>query len=71
MAVRNALALFAAFVFGFLLNGYLTAVAFVRHVRRNGWQFKDSSRAGNAVVPTASKINPNKMMFVSCGGFFE
>ncbi|OGG56913.1 hypothetical protein A3D71_00300 [Candidatus Kaiserbacteria bacterium RIFCSPHIGHO2_02_FULL_55_20] len=71
MAVRNALARFAAFVFGLLLNGYLTVVAFARHVRWDGWQFKDSSRAGNAVVPTVSKINPNKMMFVSCGGFFE
>jgi hypothetical protein len=72
MAVRRYLLVVAAFVFALLLSAYLYMHSlWSASMQRWGKvSVSDECEDGTGAQQT-SKINPNKMLFISCGGFLD
>ncbi len=56
-------------VFGLALSLYMYAQDFF-HAKSDG-RLSVADQCENPALENAGKENPNKMLFISCGGFFE
>jgi len=73
MSVRRSILIVAAFVFAALLSVYLFVQELWNHAVRDPGRLAAADRC----EPDASgaeqtqRVNPNKMLFISCGGFLD
>jgi hypothetical protein len=69
MQLKRALLLAAATLFGAILESVLFVRACGEFMVRRAPHFSESAQTN--VRGGTMKINPNKMLFISCGGFVE
>ncbi len=69
MNIRRISLIFAALAFSILLNLYLFPNALWKSAVAPKLAAGDSCDEGS--VPSSPKVNPNKMLFISCGGFID
>lgn len=69
MSLKRGVIVLLAFVFAIFLNVYL----YLHSVLRATFAGRTNT-VSNACEDTqdpAEKVNPNKLLFISCGGFFD
>jgi hypothetical protein len=72
MTVRRSLLIVLAALFALALNLYLAAQQLWHHAAKADGRFAAADRCEpDASALQGPKVNPNKMLFISCGGFLD
>lgn len=72
MSIRRSALFVIAFAFALLLNAYFFMhMVWNRALFQQGKISKGDQCGDDVIGQTAPRTNPNKMLFISCGGFLE
>lgn len=73
MVLKRHALIVASLAFAALLNAYLFAHAFWSNLTKSSGSLSVASECAPDAsgVQQSHKVNPNKMLFISCGGFLD
>lgn len=73
MTIQRSILIITAFVFAAFLNAYLFVQSVWGHVTKHPGQLAmgDACESDSATGQHTQRVNPNKMLFISCGGFLD
>jgi len=70
MATKRGLLVIAAFIFSLVLAAYLFTYGLWKSVFHSG-KLSLTNECTDPTAESGARVNPNKMLFISCGGFID